>query len=98
MYKKRSMAMCRSVASCTNDKNKNAVLLDKRVIVTGDQIVDASSGMDQDGRPAVFISLNGVGAAKMGKLTQANVGKPMAVVFIEKQGRDQGCRRPKSTP
>ncbi len=65
------------------DKNKNAVLLDKRVIVTGDQIVDASSGMDQDGRPAVFISLNGVGAAKMGKLTQANLGKPMAVVFIE---------------
>lgn len=65
------------------DKNKNAVLLDKRVIVTGDQIVDASSGMDQDGRPAVFISLNGVGAAKMGKLTQANIGKPMAVVFIE---------------
>ena len=65
------------------DKNKSAVLLDKRVIVTGDQIVDASSGMDQDGRPAVFITLNGVGAAKMGKLTQANVGKPMAVVFIE---------------
>jgi preprotein translocase subunit SecD len=65
------------------DKNKSPVLLDKRVIVTGDQIVDASSGMDQDGRPAVFISLNGVGAAKMGKLTQANIGKPMAVVFIE---------------
>jgi preprotein translocase subunit SecD len=65
------------------DKNKSPVLLDKRVIVTGDQIVDASSGMDQDGRAAVFISLNGVGAAKMGKLTQANIGKPMAVVFIE---------------
>ncbi|MEQ1558437.1 MAG: protein translocase subunit SecD [Methyloglobulus sp.] len=65
------------------DKNKSPVLLDKRVIVTGDQIVDASSGMDQDGRPAVFISLNGVGAAKMGKLTQSNIGKPMAVVFIE---------------
>lgn len=65
------------------DKNGSPVLLDKRVIVTGDQIVDASSGMDQDGRPAVFISLNGVGAAKMGKLTQANLGKPMAVVFIE---------------
>ena len=65
------------------DKNGAPILLDKRVIVTGDQIVDASSGMDQDGRPAVFISLNGVGASKMGKLTQANVGKPMAVVFIE---------------
>jgi preprotein translocase subunit SecD len=65
------------------DKNKVPVLLEKRVIVTGNQIVDASSGMDQDGRPAVFITLNGVGAAKMGKLTQASVGKRMAVVFIE---------------
>lgn len=65
------------------EKNGNPVLLDRRVIVTGDQIVDASSGIDQDARAAVFISLNGVGAAKMGKLTQANIGKPMAVVFIE---------------
>jgi preprotein translocase subunit SecD len=65
------------------EKNGNPILLDRRIIVTGDQIVDASSGMDQDGRPAVFISLNGVGAQKMGKLTQANIGKPMAVVFIE---------------
>jgi preprotein translocase subunit SecD len=65
------------------ERNGNPILLDRRVIVTGDQIVDASSGVDQDGRPSVNISLNGVGAAKMGKLTQANVGKPMAVVFIE---------------
>ncbi|MDD5277534.1 MAG: protein translocase subunit SecD [Methylovulum sp.] len=65
------------------EKNGSPILLDRRIIVTGDQIVDASSGMDQDGRAAVFISLNGVGAAKMGKITQANVGRPMAVVFIE---------------
>jgi preprotein translocase subunit SecD len=65
------------------EKNGNPILLDRRVIVTGDQIVDASSGMDQDGRAAVFISLNGIGAAKMGKVTQASIGKPMAVVFIE---------------
>ncbi|MDO9423169.1 MAG: protein translocase subunit SecD [Methylobacter sp.] len=65
------------------ERNGNPILLDRRVIVTGDQIVDASSGVDQDGRPSVNISLNGVGASKMGKLTQANVGKPMAVVFIE---------------
>jgi len=66
-----------------NDRNGNPMLLDRRVIVTGDQIVDSSSGQDQDGRPSVNISLNGVGATKMGKLTQANIGKPMAVVFIE---------------
>jgi len=65
------------------ERNGAPILLDRRVIVTGDQIVDASSGVDQDGRPSVNISLNGVGAAKMGKVTQANVGKPMAVVFIE---------------
>ncbi|EIC29699.1 MULTISPECIES: protein translocase subunit SecD [Methylomicrobium] len=65
------------------EKNGNPILLDRRIIVTGDQIVDASSGMDQDGRPAVFITLNGAGASKMGKVTQDNVGKPMAVVFIE---------------
>jgi len=65
------------------DKNGSPILLDRRVIVTGDQIVDASSGVDQDGRPSVNISLNGVGAAKMAKTTQVSVGKPMAVVFIE---------------
>ncbi|MDO9167910.1 MAG: protein translocase subunit SecD [Methylobacter sp.] len=65
------------------ERNGKPILLDRRVIVTGDQIVDASSGVDQDGRPSVNISLNGIGASKMGKLTQANVGKPMAVVFIE---------------
>ena len=65
------------------DRSGSPILLDRRVIVTGDQIVDASSGQDQDGRPSVNISLNGVGAAKMAKTTQVSVGKPMAVVFIE---------------
>jgi len=65
------------------EKDGNPVLLKRRVIVTGDQIVDASSGLDQNGSAAVFITLNGVGAKKMGKFTQENIGKPMAVVFIE---------------
>ncbi len=65
------------------EKDGKPILLKRRVIVTGDQVVDASSGMDQDGSPAVMITLNGVGAKKMGKMTQANIGKPMAVVFIE---------------
>jgi preprotein translocase subunit SecD len=65
------------------EKNGDPVLLKRRIIVTGDQIVDASSGLDQNGSAAVFISLNGVGAKKMGQFTQKNIGKPMAVVFIE---------------
>jgi preprotein translocase subunit SecD len=61
----------------------NPVLLDRHVIVTGAEIVDAAYTQDQDGRPAVSITLNGLGAKKMGKMTQKNIGKPMAVVFIE---------------
>jgi preprotein translocase subunit SecD len=59
------------------------ILLKRRVIVTGAEIVDAAYTMDQNNSPAVSITLNGVGAKKMGKMTQKNVGKPMAVVFIE---------------
>ena len=60
------------------------ILLKKRVIVTGNQITDASSGFDQrSGQPAVFVSLDGQGARQMRNVTTENVGKPMAVVFIE---------------
>jgi preprotein translocase subunit SecD len=59
-------------------------LLQNKVIVTGDQVVDASSGLDpQSGGAMVSVTLDGVGAKKMGRVTMENVGKPMAVVFIE---------------
>lgn len=65
------------------EKNGNPILLDRHIIVTGDQIVDASSGLDQNGSPAVFVTLNSIGAKKMGKVTSENIGRPMAVVFVE---------------
>ena len=65
------------------EKNGSPILLDKRIIITGDQIVDSASSTDENGRPSVSITLNGIGASKMGKLTQVSIGKPMAVVFIE---------------
>lgn len=62
------------------------VLLQRRVIVTGDQIKDASSGIDtQSGSPAVFINLDGAGAKRMQAVSSENIGNPMAVVFIETQ-------------
>ncbi|MET0009125.1 MAG: protein translocase subunit SecD [Candidatus Thiodiazotropha sp. 6PLUC9] len=71
-------------SSLYQERNGQPVLLKKRVIVTGNQIVDASSGLDQQsGSPAVFVSLDGVGAKRMRRMTNENVGKPMAVVFIE---------------
>ena len=66
------------------ERDGSPVLLKKRVIVTGNQITDASSGLDQrSGSPAVFVSLDGQGARRMRNMTTENVGKPMAVVYIE---------------
>lgn len=60
------------------------VLLERRVIVTGDRITNASSGFDQDtGGSAVFITLDGAGANQMQAATRDNIGRPMAVLFIE---------------
>jgi preprotein translocase subunit SecD len=66
------------------DREGRPVLLKRRVIVTGDQITDASSGFDsQSGTPMVLVNLDGIGGRRMRDMTLENVGKPMAVVFIE---------------
>lgn len=59
------------------------VVLQKRVILTGNHIVDAKSGMDEYSRPQVSISLDGQGGNKMSTFTKDAVGKSMATVFIE---------------
>jgi preprotein translocase subunit SecD len=66
------------------DRNGTPVLLKKSVIATGDQIINARSGFDQQsGTPNVNVMLDAKGARSMLKFTKENVGKPMAVVFIE---------------
>ncbi|MBK8162614.1 MAG: protein translocase subunit SecD [Gammaproteobacteria bacterium] len=66
------------------ERNGNPVLLERRIIVTGDQIIDAASGLDQQtGSPAVYVTLDSKGARMMLQTTKENIGKPMAVVFIE---------------
>ncbi|TBR40059.1 MULTISPECIES: protein translocase subunit SecD [Dyella] len=60
-------------------------LLSKKVIVTGDELADAASGVDQQsGRPKVDVTLSAAGAKKMLDYTSANVGKPMGVVYVER--------------
>ena len=67
-----------------HERDGSPVLLNRRVIVTGDQIIDAASTFDsQKGTPAVSVRLNGKGASKMGDTTRENIGNPMGVVFIE---------------
>ena len=58
-------------------------LLNKRVMLTGEHIINAASTLDEFGSAAVSITLDGKGAAKFSLVTGANIEKPMAVVFIE---------------
>ena len=67
-----------------HERDGTPVLLKKSVIVTGDQITNANSGLDQqNGSPMVTVMLDAKGARSMLKFTKKNVGKPMAVVYIE---------------
>ncbi|MAA73872.1 MAG: protein translocase subunit SecD [Salinisphaeraceae bacterium] len=60
------------------------VLLVEDIIASGDQLVDASAGFDQQsGSPAVFVTLDGAAAKKMFDTTSRHVGDPMAVLFVE---------------
>lgn len=68
------------------DQNQQPVLLKKRLIVSGDQLIGASSGFDQQtGEPQVSVTLDGVGAKRMLDFTRENVGNRMAVVYIEQK-------------
>ncbi|MBM5811165.1 MAG: protein translocase subunit SecD [Gammaproteobacteria bacterium] len=60
------------------------VLLRRDIIATGDQLVDASFAPAQ-GEPAVSVVLDSRGGEEMLRTTRENVGRPMAVVFIEKE-------------
>ncbi|TCT01201.1 protein-export membrane protein SecD [Pseudofulvimonas gallinarii] len=61
------------------------VVLSKRIIASGDQLVSAASGFaPDDGSPMVSVRLNSAGARRMLDFTNENVGKGMAVVFVER--------------
>ena len=66
------------------DRNGRPMLLDKQVMLTGDYIIDAASGIDSvSGGPDVSITLDGKGARIFSRATRDEVGKRLAVVFIE---------------
>jgi preprotein translocase subunit SecD len=68
------------------DNNGNPILLKKRLIVSGDQLIGASASFDQQtGQPSVSVTLDGVGSKRMLDFTRDNVGNRMAVVYIEQK-------------
>jgi len=66
------------------DRTGNPVLLKKKAIVTGNQLIDASQSFSQ-GRPAVSIRLDSKGSKSMLETTKRNLNKPMAVLFVQQR-------------
>jgi preprotein translocase subunit SecD len=57
------------------------VLVERRVLVSGDQLVDARAAYDQYNRPVVSFRFNGVGAKRFGDATTQNVHRRFAIVL-----------------
>ena len=71
------------------DDTGQPVLLKRNVILRGENIVDASSGFDRNSRPSVNITLDGPGAKRFAETTDKNIGKLMAVLFIENKAEQR---------
>jgi preprotein translocase subunit SecD len=70
------------------------ILLKDRTILTGEYITDAASGFDQQsGGAVVHVSLDSRGASIFERVTGENVGRRLAVVFIE--NTTDSVRRPR---
>lgn len=65
------------------DERGAPVLLYNSIILRGSSIVTATSGFGEDGRANVQVRLNGSGESLFTKTTAENIGKPMAVVYVE---------------
>jgi preprotein translocase subunit SecD len=73
-----------ATARLYRESDGSPILLKRSVMLSGEYITDASSGIDQQsGTPAVFITLDGKGASLFSKRTRDKIGRPMATVFIE---------------
>ncbi len=59
--------------------------VDRSIIITGDQVTDARSNYDENGRPQVNINLDSHGGELMNRATRSNIGRGMAVLFIEQR-------------
>ncbi|MEO5809263.1 MAG: protein translocase subunit SecD [Sphingomicrobium sp.] len=61
-----------------------AIAVKRRIMVSGDQLVDAKQAFDQDGRAIVSIKFDAAGAKRFGRTTQENVNKPFAIILDDK--------------
>jgi preprotein translocase subunit SecD len=59
------------------------ILLKNQIVLRGSSIVSATSGIGEDGQPNVSVRLSGAGDSLFTRVTAENIGKPMAIVYID---------------
>jgi preprotein translocase subunit SecD len=59
------------------------LLLKNQIVLRGSSIVAATASFGEDGRPNVQVRLGGAGESLFTKVTAENIGKPMAIVYVE---------------
>lgn len=76
-----------------SDGSTSKILIKNDVELTGDNINDAQAGFDENGSPAVNISLDSTGSAIFKQVTTDNVGKRMAMILVD-HGKSQVVTAP----
>lgn len=86
------------------DSGEQSAWLEKKVVITGDQVTNASVGYDESGLPQVNISLDSGGGRAMHHATRRNIKRRLGVLFIESKARlesrvnEQGERQSVAVP
>ncbi|MGS2742773.1 protein translocase subunit SecD [Halomonas sp. LS-001] len=81
--------------SFRNDPSRIATLM-RDVIITGDRVSSASNSFDENGRAQVNINLDGTGGTLMNRATRTNIGRNMAVLFIEHKSEERTVINPET--
>ena len=67
-----------------NDQIVESLVLDKRPLLTGENLEDARPDTDEYGQPQITFSLDTAGSRKFGEITRKNIGKRFAMVLDDK--------------
>jgi len=67
----------------------SSAFLEKAVVVSGDRVTNASTGFDESGFAQVNITLDMQGGRQMQKATSGNIGRKLAVLFVEQKNKSE---------
>ena len=69
------------------DDRMGSAFLEKNIIVAGERVTNANSGFDESGFAQVNITLDMQGGRAMQKATNGNIGRRLAVLFVEQKNK-----------